>query len=157
MMTDAEVERFVTGRYAELLKFYDEKAARNKKAFYGCSIYVILSSAALGPLTAIDWPYARTLTVMLAPTVTIVAGILTLYQAQQNWLGYRSAWDALKREDSWWRARVDDYASGDANALFVKRVEAIAASEGRGWYMRQGERTSRSAEVASSDSEKSRP
>jgi hypothetical protein len=141
-MNDAEADSFVGGRFAELLAFYDAKAGTNKCGHMLGSAYVLVVSSLLGPLAAMNWERARCVTMALAPTVAVVTGLLALYQAHQNWLSYRAAWDALKREHSLWRARAQEYASAaDANALFVERVEAIASSEGTSWYARQGERT----------------
>lgn len=139
-MTDAELEQYRKGRYSELLEFYDRKAGRNKSIFYLGSAYVVLASAALVPLTTLGSSGGRALTIVIAPTVAAVAGLLSLFQAQQNWRSYRAAWDALKREDSLWRARLDEYGvSSDPHATFVARVEAVASSEGKDWYVRQGE------------------
>jgi hypothetical protein len=137
-MSDEDFDKYFNGRFAEAVSFYDKRAKQNKWGYRLCSLYVILVSATLAGLGGVDTGITRLLIVVLAPTVTIVTGALALFQLQENWLSYRSTWDALKREPSLRMAGVGEYdGAADRNGLFVQRVEGLIAGEGVNWLARQ--------------------
>ncbi len=137
-MTDDEYQKYLKDRYETLLAFYDTRAQQNKLGYRVCSVFIIGMSGVLAPLIGsgalLKHPM---LGAFMSASVVVATAITAHYQFNENWLGYRRTWDALKREPYLHDARVGDYGSvSDSNILFVQRVEAIASDEGADWYGR---------------------
>jgi hypothetical protein len=152
-MTDEEFDRYATGRYRDLVSFYDRRAQRNKFWHRMCSVFVIVVSGFLAPAIATGMLSShRTAGGFLSASVVIVTAISSHFQFNQNWLRYRRTWDALEREVSFRNAGVNEYrTTADRNGLFVERVEALASDEGNEWFERHI-RTQERFEAISSDS-----
>ena len=139
-MIDDEFNQYFNGRYSEMLKYYDDRAQRCQNGYHVVSVYMLVISLAISPILTLDTFQVtifglngRILAAIFAPTVALAAGILTHFKLHENWLSYRSTWDALKKEEHYRSARISDYKNAkDINALFVKRVEDLISSEGRG-------------------------
>jgi Na+/melibiose symporter-like transporter len=139
-MTDQEFQQYRDGRYQEALKFYDDRSQSNKFWHRFCSIYILLVSVAITPiLTLIPNPLwgiidGKTLAAILAPTVALVSALSNHFRCHENWLRYRSTWDALKHELPHRDASAGPYkGSPNRNSLFVERVEDIIGNEGMDW------------------------
>ncbi len=136
-MTDQEFVEYRDNRFHSALGFYDRRARQNKFWYVAMSVFVVVASASVAVLTRVEEPPWRTMSTILATSVTIVAAILGLFQFQQNWLSYRATWDALQREPHLRIAGLGEYQSAtDRNALFVERVESLLAKEGADWLAR---------------------
>lgn len=137
-MTDDEYEKYVGDRYVTLLTFYDTRARQNKRGHRICSLFIIGMSGILAPLIGAGALLKHPMIgAFMSASVVIATAITSHYQFNENWLGYRRTWDALKREPYLRDACVGDYGSAaDRNLLFVQRVEAIASDEGADWYGR---------------------
>jgi len=121
-----------------------------------CSLFIIGMSGILAPLIGAGALLKHEmLGAFMSASVVIATAITSHFQFNENWLGYRRTWDALKREPFLRDACVGDYANTtDRNLLFVQRVEAVASDEGAEWYgrhLRQQEQ-SVSADTASGKS-----
>ena len=60
---------------------------------------------------------------ILGLLIAVIAGVLELYQFQENWTGYRTTCEALKQEKYLFLTKTQPYDQGDSFALFVQRVE----------------------------------
>jgi len=137
-MTDEEFAVYRDGRYAEMLKYYDKHSVRNQLWYRICSVYVLAVSALIAPIVTLSGSSGKLAAAIIAPTVTVMAGIASLFLFHENWLRYRATWDALTHEIHWRAASVGDYANcADRNATFVTRVESLISQEGREWLKRQ--------------------
>jgi len=147
-MTKEEFSKFLSGRYAELLGYYDKRAVSAKRGHNAASIYVLVVSIAIAPLQALSLDstgshLGRVLVMILSPTLALATGIAAHFRCHENWLSYRSTWDALNRELSIHDAKAGPYQNlSDPDALFVERVEGIASSEGRDFYSRNASQSS---------------
>jgi hypothetical protein len=62
----------------------------------------------------------------LGSLVVVLQGIQQLHQFQDQWLAYRSTWQALYREQHLYEAKVGDYASvPNPPALLAERMENL--------------------------------
>lgn len=137
-MTDDEFVTYRNGRYAEALKYYDDRANTNRRLYHICSVYLIVVSVGIAPILMINpFGYGKVIAVVLSPTVAIVTAIASHFRFHENWLSYRVTWDALRHEVHWRDAKIHDYQNaGDRNALFVGRVEILISREGAEWFNR---------------------
>lgn len=156
-MTDDEYQKYLKDRYEGLLTFYDNRAQGNKRGHRVCSVFIIGMSGILAPLIGAGALLKHPmLGAFMSASVIIATAITSHYQFNENWLGYRRTWDALKREPYLRDACVGDYEhAADRNVLFVQRVEAIASDEGAEWYVRHIRQQERSASVRSNTAPKS--
>lgn len=138
-MDEAGASKYLDGRFAEALTFYDQRSSLYKRWYRRLSVYVLFTSAALTAFVAlappgICWRIASTL---LSASIVVATGLLAHYKCHENWLSYRASWDALKREREFYKARVRDYASAqDPNTHFVECVETILSKEATDFYGR---------------------
>ncbi len=136
-MTDDEFQAYLANRHSQMVQFYDERAGQNKLGYRVLSVYVILISLGLAatlPFVPQDCALLRWLFSILLASIAGASGLLAHFQFHENWLRYRSTWDALQREPHLRTARVGDYAAApDRNSLFVQRVEALVSAEGAEW------------------------
>jgi hypothetical protein len=138
-MTDQEFHDYLQARYDDILAWYDKRAGQNKWSHYGISLYLFAASAFLTAVSGLpEWKIWATLA---AAGASIAAATLGLFKCQENWLGYRATWDALKREPHLRTAAIGEYASApDKNALFVQRVEGLISREGAQWLARHSDK-----------------
>jgi hypothetical protein len=139
VMDEAAISKYLTGDYARLLKFYDDRANSSKRSYRILSIYLIAISAVLTPLVAFapavtSW---RIIAAALSATIGVATSLLAHLKCHENWLSYRAAWDALERERRFYETGTGDYKLvADRGVLFVERVETILSREGADFYAR---------------------
>ena len=138
-MDDSAIKKYLTEDFANAAKFYDERACASKCWYRGLSTCLIIVSGALTPVVALapDEPQWRIISTVLSASIVIATGLLAHLKSHENWLSYRSSWDALERERRLYETGTGAYkAENDRNVLFVERVEAILAREGTDFYAR---------------------
>lgn len=140
-MTDEEFTEYQSGRFQTVLKFYDNRACQNKFWHHTSSVYVLAMSVAIAPIltTEIFQEWSKLMVTWLSSTIAIAAGIASHFKFHENWLSFRSTWDALQKELQLRNAKIGDYSSGDRNQLFVERVESLISCEGKEWLARHSE------------------
>ena len=145
-MEESAINKYLAEDYAQALKFYDDRARLSKTIYRVFSIYLIVASAILTLLVALapEQEWWRTMTAALSATLVIATGILAHLKSHENWLTYRSSWDALERERRLFETTSGPYCSvPDKSTLFVERVEAVLRKEGTDFFARHasGEKT----------------
>jgi hypothetical protein len=101
-MDETAIKKYLATDYVNALKFYDHRASTSKRWYRVLSTYLIVVSAGLTPLIAFApkndvW---RIIASVLSATIVIATGLLAQFKCHENWLSYRSSWDALEREGS---------------------------------------------------------
>jgi hypothetical protein len=140
-VSDQEFDQYLSTRFCEVVKFYDTRAQQNKLGHRVCSVSIIIVSAVLAPLisTGILSDH-QVLGGFLSASIVVASAIMAHFQFNENWLSYRATWDALQREPHLRAAGLGEYSdAADRNALFVQRVESIAAREGSEWLARHSQ------------------
>ena len=148
-MNATELKEYLDGQYADLLAFYDRRAVTAKFGHNCCSIYVIVISVAIAPIQALSLGHdssdkGKIIVAVISPTLAIVAGLAAHFKFHENWLSYRSTWDAMRRELALMKAGAGPYSdSQDRNAQFVERIEAMVANEAKEFYSRHATQASK--------------
>jgi hypothetical protein len=146
-MNADELKNYLDGRYSELINFYNRRAITAKRGHNWCSLYIILISVAIAPIQAVSLgdnksDVGKILVAVLSPTLALVAGIAAHFKFHENWLSYRATWDALQRELALLKADAGSYRGvSNGNSLFVERVEAMVANEGKEFFSRHASKT----------------
>lgn len=139
-MDKAEFDKYLAERYKDQLDWLDTKAVKLKKSYTRLqALEIVLASlttvvAAVGSASGIIGTVGSWSAVTVSALVTIVAAVLATFKHREQWLNYRAAAEALKREQYYYQARIADYSGvRDRERLFVRRVEAILANENAEW------------------------
>jgi len=125
-------------RLEDQLTWYDRKAQHHRERFQRLKVVQIVVAAAI-PVTAGAGASAW-ITGSLGASIVVVEGLQQLFQFQQNWTGYRSTAEALKREKHLYLARAGPYAeAARTDALLAERVEGLVAQEHAAWSSTQAD------------------
>ncbi len=96
-MDDAAIRKYLDDDYAKALAFYDDRAVVAKRWYRALTVYIVIISAILTPIIAfapstVHW---RLASASLSSSIVVATGLLAHFKFHENWLAYRSAWDAL--------------------------------------------------------------
>lgn len=131
---------YITKRVDNQIAWYDRKSQNNQRAFKALRILEITAAASI-PLLAGYSDYIDSIKLyigLLGLFVAIVAGLLGLYQFQENWTEYRITCESLKHEKFLFLTKTEPYNVDEPFSLFVQRVESLISKEHSNWaqYMR---------------------
>src|ERR1017187_3270040 len=123
----------IMGRLDDQIAWYDQKSSHCQRAYKRIKLAEIIAAALIPFLAALRVsdtdPRTRfavgVLTAVLGALITILEGVLQLYQYQQVWVAYRATAEAMKHEKFIYLAKAGDYAkAADPHTLLAERVEA---------------------------------
>jgi hypothetical protein len=132
-------EEYIAQRLQDQIDWYDRKSSRSKKIFKRLRLAEIVAAALIPFLSGIsisreEYRLAGVIVVgALGMIVTIIAGILSLGQHQEQWVEYRATCESLKREKFLFQTGVEPYDGADTFPLLVQRVEMLLSKENAGW------------------------
>jgi hypothetical protein len=128
-------EEYLKNRVDEQIAWYDRKSGGSQRWFQRLRLFEIAAAAAITLLAGYADSFSNVKIVIgiLGLLTAVIAGVLALYQFQENWMAYRSACESLKQEKYLFLTRTDPYSGDDAFALFVSRVEALMSKERTAW------------------------
>jgi hypothetical protein len=125
---------YMTERVEKQIDWYDTRSASNKRWFRLLRIIEIVAAAMIPFLTAITGvPYMNYVIGGLGVLITIVAGILALFQFQERWTEYRTTAESLKKEQFLFLTKANPYNAGDIFSMFVQTVETLISKENINW------------------------
>src|SRR4030095_4684135 len=132
---------YIKDRVDGQIEWYDRKSGTNQRWFRWLRIVEIIAAASIPLLVG----YADSITELkivvgiLGLLIAVIAGVLGLYQFQENWTGYRTTCEALTQEKYLFLTKTQPYDQGDSFSLFVQRVENFISKEHSTWsqYMRK--------------------
>jgi Protein of unknown function (DUF4231) len=116
-------------------EWYAKEARSNKNAFLGTRAFQICV-ASLIPIVSLAgvWDAQRYVSAALGASIAIVEGLQQLGQYQQNWHRYRTAREALKREQFLYEMSAGPYSTtNDKLRLFVERADSVVGGEASKW------------------------
>lgn len=125
---------YMAQRVQDQISWYDKKSSWSQRWFKRLRIVEIVAAAMIPFLTAI--PDATTMKYVvgsLGVIITVVAGILALFQFQERWTEYRATSESLKKERFLFLTKAEPYTGGDAFSVFVQRIETLLSKENTGW------------------------
>jgi hypothetical protein len=135
---------YIKDRVDGQIEWYNRKSGTNQRWFRWLRIVEIIAAASIPLLVG----YADSISEfkvavgILGLLIAVIAGILGLYQFQENWAGYRTTCEALKQEKYLFLTKTQPYDQGDSFALFVQRAENLISKENANWVqtMRTGDK-----------------
>ena len=145
-MEKSDFDKYVNGRYAEEIKWYDRRAESSQNWYSAFQWALIILSSLTPVLVAITFglpsrPLFKWVPVLTAVLVAVLTAGLKTFKFQENWINYRTTAETLKKEIHLYRAGIGEYANAeDKEALFVERVESLISRENTLWLITaQGE------------------
>jgi hypothetical protein len=138
-MDQSQFDKYVNDRYVTETAWYDRKSTRNQVWYRTLQWGLIFLSASTPAIIALAQKTAspswlKSLSLIASVLVAILATSLKTFKFEENWIGYRSTCETLKKEIYFYRAGIDEYNNcSDREALFVKRVEALISRENTSW------------------------
>ncbi len=124
----------VLARLDDQIDWYDKKSSTSQRYYKRIKLTEIIAAALIPFVVGAHIPYAAWIAGGLGVLITILEGVLQLYQYQQIWVAYRATAEAMKHEKFLYIAKAGDYAKAlDSRALLAERVEALGSQENTKW------------------------
>jgi Protein of unknown function (DUF4231) len=126
---------YIKDRVDGQIEWYDRKSGTNQRWFRWLRIVEIVAAASIPLLVgyADSISEFKVVVGILGLLIAVIAGILGLYQFQENWNGYRTTCEALMQEKYLFLTKTQPYDQGDSFSLFVQRVENFISKEHTNW------------------------
>jgi hypothetical protein len=124
----------VMDRLEDQIAWYDKKSSTCQRNYKRIKLIEIIAAALIPFVVGAHIPYAAWIAGGLGVLITILEGVLQLYQFQQIWVAYRATAEAMKHEKFIYLAKGGPYATAsDPHALLAERIEAIGSQENTKW------------------------
>src|ERR1035441_4981543 len=121
-------------RLDDQIAWYGNKSSHCQHTYKRIKLTEIIAAALIPFIVGAHVPYSPLMAGGLGVLITILEGVLQLYQFQQIWVAYRATAEAMKHEKFIYLAKAGDYAkSSDPHALLAERVEALGSQENSKW------------------------
>lgn len=116
------------------IKWYEKRANSNKARYHICQITIIITSALIPVINAVDFAPAeiRITSSILGVVVIGITGLTQLKKFQENWILFRTNEEILKKEKNLYQYKAGEYSGSDSqynDRLFIERTESIISSE----------------------------
>ena len=145
-------------RLEDQIGWYDRKSLWNQHVYKRIKVVEIFAAAIIPLIAALPFPgalsqaaqYKALLTGGLGVLITVLEGLIHLYQYQQNWITYRSTCEALRHEKYVYLGKASPYAGlseGAAHALLAERIESLVSQEHAKWASSQNQANGKSEPV----------
>ena len=130
---------YLKERVDDQIDWYDRKSLTNQHWFKRLRIIEIVAAASIPFLSAYMTQgelLIRLIVGALGVVITVIAGVIALYQFQENWIEYRTTCESLKHEKYLFLTRAEPYDAEDPFPMFVERIEGLISVENTKWYQR---------------------
>lgn len=128
-------EFYINKRVDDQIQWYDKKSKIYKRLFISLRTAEIILSILIPFLVGFitNATANKYIIGILGVTIAIIAGILSFYKFQENWLQYRTTSEKLVREKNLFLAKSGIYHKDDNFSFFVECVENIISKENSTW------------------------
>jgi len=131
-----DAEEYIKQRLDPEINWYDKKSLKNKRIYYilrvseiTCAISIPFIMGYVSDLT----PGLKFTAALLGVVVGVISGFLGLFQAQENWVSYRTTCETLRHEKYFYLTKSKPYDCKDPYPLLVERVEILISKENTSW------------------------
>src|ERR1044071_10149994 len=128
-------DEYVTSRGDDQIAWYDRKSAWSQRGFKRLRLLEIVAASSIPILSGFsDKRVEIQVTIaILGGLIAVIAGLMGLYQFQENWTQYRSTCEGLRHEKILYETKSEPYDGEHAFSLFVQRIESLISSETTRW------------------------
>jgi hypothetical protein len=131
-----EASDYIKERLEDQIDWYDKKSKWNQRWFKALKVAEFVAAGSIPLLTGVLGPYissSNLIVGILGALIALLAGILSLYQFQENWNNYRTTCESLKHEKFMFLTRVAPYEGDEACKTLVSRIESLISKENSDW------------------------
>jgi hypothetical protein len=116
------------------LNWYDKRATTNQLAYRLLRIVSITMAATIPVLTTSNAP--RLSTAIVGSAIVVVEGIQQVFRYHDRYVAYRSAWNALDREQRLYQSRAGTYSDNPRpEKTLAERFDQIVGEEHSRWAL----------------------
>jgi len=129
-------QKYIKERLDKQIDWYDNKSQDNQKYFKRLKIIEILSAALIPFLVAYsdECVYIQYIVGILGIGIALIAGLLSLYKFQENWIEYRTTTETLKHQKYLYENKCPPYNNEeDRTKKLVQICEGIISKENSNW------------------------
>src|ERR1051325_6132043 len=103
--------QYMAQRLQDQIDWYDKKSLWNQRWFRRLRIIEIVAAAMIPFLTSFaETTIMRNVVGAFGVIITVIAGVLALYQFQERWTEYRTTCESLKKEKYLFGTESEPYA-----------------------------------------------
>lgn len=126
-MTEQE---YIKTRVQDQIKWYSDKSGWNQKWYKRLKIIELVGAVSIPFLVT----YINDFSIgLIGAIVAIVAGLLSIYKFQENWIKYRTTTESLKHQLHLFQTKVEPYNDEQAFSNFVHSIESLISKENSEW------------------------
>jgi hypothetical protein len=129
-------EEYIETRVDDQIAWYSARSRWNQNLFKLLRLIEIAFATAspfLVSQIAADTPVLKIIVAAIGVCVAVIAGIVSLYKFQENWIEYRAAAETLKREKFLFLTKSPPYDGENAFQSLVSHVESVISKETANW------------------------
>jgi len=129
-------EEYLKQRLQDQIDWYDKKSQWNQQWYKKLKSVEILMAVSIpflvGYITE-STPGMKIIVGFLSVIVAAIAGLVSLYKFQENWIEYRTTTESLKHEKYLYLTKVEPYDGENSFNKFVERIEEMISKENTRW------------------------
>lgn len=129
-------QKYLSERLDDQISWYSDKSQWNQKWFKRLKVIEILSAALIPFLVAYsdESLLIQVLVGVLGISIAFIAGLLSLYKYQENWIEYRTTSETLKHQKFLYETRCPPYNNDtDRFVKLVQVCEGLISKENSNW------------------------
>jgi hypothetical protein len=129
-------EEYLKTRVDDQIGWYSAKSRWNQNWFKVLRLVEIAFATAspfLVSQIATDTPVLKIIVGAIGVCVAVIAGIVSLYKFQENWIEYRATAETLKREKFLFLTKSPPYDGENAFQSLVSNIEFMISKETANW------------------------
>lgn len=126
---------YLSQRLDDQIDWYGAKSQGNQRWFRRLRVIEIAGAVSIPVLVAYadNFPAVQVVVGSIGAVIAVIAGLLSLYRLQENWIEYRVTAESLKHEKYLFLTRTKPYDVDEPFPLLVEQVENLISKEHRGW------------------------
>jgi hypothetical protein len=123
-------QQYIETRVKDQIKWYSDKSGSNQKFFKFFKITEIICAVSIPFLASYISAFW---TGLIGAIVAVIAGILSIYKFQDNWVKYRTTSETLKHHLNLFQTKVEPYNDENRFSKFVHNIEGMISKENSEW------------------------
>ena len=126
---------YLSQRLDDQIDWYGAKSEGNQRWFRRLRVIEIAGAVSIPVLVAYadNFQAVQVVVGSIGAVIAVIAGLLSLYRLQENWIEYRVTAESLKHEKYLFLTRTKPYDVDEPFPLLVEQVENLISKEHRGW------------------------
>ena len=129
-------QKYINERLDEQITWYSDKSQWNQKWFKILKIIEFTSASLIPFLVAYsdECVYIKYIVGFLGIGIAVVAGLLSLYKFQENWIEYRTTSETLKHQKYLYETSCPPYDNKETSfTKLVQVCEGLISKENSNW------------------------